>query len=177
MALSWPVKEPEPTTVSWLGALVVPMPMLPATVKVPPTLNAPETEAAPMTSKATSGEAVLMPTLLLVVSTLKTLVSTEKSLLNDKTANVELPETVRVSETRWAGFKVMGPTPLVLVSGSWKMVGVTFWNVSKLDVRAETFCSRASRSMMRVLRLTEEAETEGMMLFIILVSVFLTLGF
>src|SRR3989344_8224606 len=135
------------------------MPMFPATVRVPPTLNAPETEAAPMTSKATSGDEVLIPTRLLVVSTLKTLVSTSKSEDRESTAKVEAPETVNVSETRCAGFKVMGPMPLVLVSGRVYMVGTCFGKELKLEARALTLCSRASRAVMRVLRLTEEAET------------------
>ena len=177
VAFNWPVKEPEPMTVNWLGATVVPMPMLPKAVRVPPILTLPDIEATPTSSKAVSGDEVLMPTLLLVVSTLKTLVSTSKSLLNDKTAKVEAPETVKVSETRCVGLRVRGPIPVVLVGGSWKMVGTCLEKESKLDVKALTLCSRASRSMMRVLRLTEEAETEGMKLFIILVSVFLTLGF
>src|SRR3989344_567103 len=134
------------------------MPMFPATVRVPPTLNAPETEAAPMTSKATSGDEVLIPTRLLVVSTLKTLVSTSKSEDRESTAKVEAPETVNVSDTRCAGFKVMGPMPLVLVSGRVYMVGTCLEKDSKLDVRALTLCSRVSRSMRTVFRSKEEAE-------------------
>ena len=84
---------------------------------LPPTKRTPVMLAEPVTSKLYAGEALLIPTLLLVVSTLKTLVSTEKSPDTERLANVDAPETVNVSETRWVGLRVMGPIPPVLVGG------------------------------------------------------------
>src|SRR3989344_2609304 len=130
-------------------------------------------EAVPTTSKATSGDEVLMPTRLLRVSTFRTSVSTLKSLVTARVLdNVEAPETVRVSETRWSELRVKGPMPMVLVGGNWRMVGTCLEKESKLEARALTLWLRASISRMRVSRVREEAEAEGMKLLIILVSVF-----
>ena len=65
--------------------------------------------------------------------------STEKSLLSDKTANVELPETVRVSETSLFELRVRGPIPAVLVGGSWKMVGTCLDKASCFPARESKF--------------------------------------
>ena len=87
------------------------MPMLPKAVSEPPMVTFPEIEATPTNSKATSGEEVLIPTRLLVVSTLKTLESTLKSEETDRLVKVLVPETVRVSEVRLAELRVRGPRP------------------------------------------------------------------
>ena len=133
---------------------------------------APEMEAVPTSSKLVSGELVLMPTLLLRVSTLRTSVSTVKFDDRMREDKVLLPDTVRVSETRLFELSVKGPMPVVLVSGSWRMVGTCLEKESKLDVRVLTLWVRASRSMMRVSRVKEEAWADGMKLLIILVSIF-----
>ncbi len=96
-----------------------------------------EIEAVPTTSKLVSGEDVLMPTLLFTVSTEKTLVSTLRFPETDRVLfNVEAPVTVRVDDLNESGFNVMPPTrPWVLVTGSWKTVGVCLWNSEKESLR------------------------------------------
>src|SRR3989344_1609429 len=153
---------------NWLEA-----PSAPGQVYVTP-LNvvAPEMEAVPTSSKLVSGELVLMPTLLLRVSTLRTSVSTVKFDDRMREDKVLLPDTVRVSETSLFELRVKGPMPMVLVGGSWRMVGTCLEKESKLDVRVLTLWVRASRSMMRASRGKEEAWADGMKLLIILVSIF-----
>ena len=130
-------------------------------------------DAPPTTSKLVSSDEVLMPTLLLRVSTYRTLVSTERLPKTERVLDrVEAPETVRVSETSLFEFRVKGPMPMVLVSGSLRMVGTCLEKESKLDAMVLTLSSRVARSMIRVSRVREEAWAWGMKLLIILVSVF-----
>ena len=132
-----------------MGATVVPMPILPNAVNVPPMLTLPDMEAAPTSSKDTSGDEVLMPTLLLVVSTLKTLVSMVRSPVvdrapdNEASPNVEAPVMVNVEAESLSGFNVIGPMPLVLVGGNWNEVGVILWNDVKSLLNKFILCSRS----------------------------------
>ena len=113
--------------------------------------NWPEKEALPTTSRAVVGEAVFMPTLLLVVSTLKTLVSMVRSEVTDSVVStvrefkVDEPETVRVLEESLSGFRVMGPMPLVLEGGRTNVVGVMRWKEEKSLERLERFILVESR--------------------------------
>ena len=131
----------------------------------------------PCTSSFSPGLVVPIPTLLFVESTYRVLVSTVRFEDKVSAAKVLLPETVRVSETRLFELRVKGPIPMVLVGGSWRMVGTCLEKAVKFDERVLTLSSRVARSMMRVSRVREEAWAEGMKLLIILVSVFWTLGF
>ncbi len=83
--------------------------------------------AVPTTSNDVSGDAVLMPALLLDVSTLNTLVSTVRSLDRDKPDKVLPPVTVSDPVDTVSGLDVMGPMPVVLVGGSTSVVGVMRW--------------------------------------------------
>src|SRR3989344_2475391 len=151
VALSWPVKEPLPMTVSSLGAEVVPMPMLPKAVRVPPMVTSPDIEAIPTSSNVVSGEEVRIPTLLLVASKYSVLVSTVRLLTTERVlfsaappSSVVPPEILRVLASRVSGFNVSGPTPLVLVEGSCIVVGVILWKFVKSPARFERFILVAS---------------------------------
>ena len=126
---------------------------------------APEIDAPPKTSKSVSKDEVLIPTRLVVVSILKTLVSTVRLEDRVREERVLEPETERVSETRLSEFRVKAPIPVVLVGGSWRMVGTCLEKVSKFELKALTLCSKAARSRTRSVRVREEAETGWMMLW------------